>query len=167
MSYGSPTPRRRSNIFRWLCIMTHLKCYVGEYGVIVNREGEFLILRLPQSDEFPTEMWMLPGGWLESDDQPEEGLFREVTEETGLEVDIVAPVHTARWGIEDPPKYSVFYLCRVIGGSDAVISSEHTESRWIDFDEIGSVPWHNMNSRLAAEKASKLRSCLARGVENT
>jgi 8-oxo-dGTP diphosphatase len=146
--------------------MPHLKCAVGEYGVIVNGEGKFLILRLPLNDEFRTEMWMLPGGRLESDDQPEAGLLREVKEETGLEVTIVAPVHTARWGIEDPQKYSVFYLCRVVGGVDVAIGSEHVESRWIGFDKIGSVPWHNMNSRIAAEKASRLRSSLARVVEN-
>jgi 8-oxo-dGTP diphosphatase len=144
--------------------MTHLKCNVGEYGVIMNGEGKFLILRLPKNNEFPTKMWMLPGGRLESDDQPEDGLRREVLEETGLNVDIVAPIHTARWGIEDPQKYSVFYLCHVIGGSDAVISSEHVDSRWIGFDEIGSIPWHNINSRLAAEKATRLRSYLAHGV---
>ena len=140
--------------------MTHLKCNVGEYGVIENGEGKFLILRLPLNEEFKTEMWMLPGGRLESDDQPEDGLRREVMEETGLNVDIVAPIHTARWGIEDPQKYSVFYLCHVVNGSKAAISSEHVESRWIGFDEIDSVPWHNMNSRLAAEKAVRLNSLL-------
>jgi 8-oxo-dGTP diphosphatase len=145
--------------------MPHLKCNVGEYGVIVNREGKFLILRLPLNDEFRTEMWMLPGGRLEAEDQPIEGLRREVREETGLDIEIVTPVHTARWGIEDPKKYSVFYLCHVIGGAEPLISPEHTDSRWIGFDEIDSVPWHNINSRLAAEKASRLASYPARGIE--
>lgn len=109
--------------------MPYLKCNVGEYGVIMNGEGKFLILRLPQNDEFQTEMWMFPGGRLESDDQPEEGLRREVTEETGLRIHVVAPVYTARWGIEDPMKYTVFYLCRVVGESPEQISPEHADSR--------------------------------------
>lgn len=138
--------------------MPHLKCTVGEYGVIVNGEGKFLILRLPLNDEFRTEMWMLPGGRLESDDQPEKGLRREVAEETGLEIEIVMPVHTARWGSEDPMKYTVFYLCRVVDASMESISHEHAESRWISFDEIGDIPWLNTHNRTAAKKASALKN---------
>ncbi len=143
---------------------THLKCNVGEYGVIVNGEGRFLILRLPQNEEFGTGMWMLPGGRLESDDQPEEGLLREVKEETGLEVDIVAPVHTARWGIEDPPKYTIFYLCRAVGETDIRISDEHTEARWVGFDGLSEIVWLNDAFRTAVESAAHMLKVLSHGT---
>jgi len=136
--------------------MERLKCNVGEYAVIVNKEKKFLILRLPLNKEFTKEMWMLPGGRLDSEDQPMFGLQREVTEETGLEVEVSLPVHVARWGIENPMKYSVFYLCKLIGGGVVKISSEHVDSKWVSFDEIESIPWHNVNSKVAVEKSKQL-----------
>jgi 8-oxo-dGTP pyrophosphatase MutT (NUDIX family) len=133
--------------------MKRLKCNVGEYGVIVNQRGEFLILRLPLNKEFTKEIWMFPGGRLNTNDQAELGLQREVLEETGLKIKIVMPIHVARWGTENPPKYSVFFLCRLISKQDVKISTEHTESKWIKFSDIEKIPWHNINSKIAAKKS--------------
>ena len=135
--------------------MGELKCNIGEYGIIINKKGEFLILKLPINKEFTKEMWMFPGGRLEEEEQPEMGLKREVLEETGLKIKIIAPIHTARWGIENPAKYSVFYLCKLIGGEKAKISFEHVDSTWVNFKDIEKVPWHNINSKIAARKAKK------------
>ena len=140
--------------------MKRLKCNVGEYGVIVNQRGEFLILRLPLNKEFAKDKWMLPGGRLDTDDQPESGIQREALEETGLKIKVITPVHVARWGIENPPKYSVFFLCRLVGKQVVKISHEHTESKWIKFSDIEKIPWHNTNSKIAAKKSKIL---LAKG----
>ncbi|NLC31337.1 MAG: NUDIX domain-containing protein [Candidatus Moranbacteria bacterium] len=138
--------------------MKRLKCNIGEYGVIVNQRGEFLILRLPLNKEFTKEMWMLPGGRLDFTDQPELGLQREVLEETGLKIKVLAPIHVARWGIENPPKYSVFFLCQSVSKHDVKISNEHIESKWIKFSDIEKIPWHNINSKIAAKKSKILLS---------
>lgn len=135
-----------------------LKCNVGEYGVIVNSQGEFLILRLPINKEFKKEAWMLPGGRLDSSDEPELGLQREVVEETGLRIKIISPVHVARWGIENPPKYSVFFLCKLVSNDSVTLSKEHTESKWIKFSEIKKILWHNENSKIAVAKAKMFLS---------
>lgn len=104
---------------------------------------------------------MFPGGRLNADDQPELGLQREVLEETGLRIRVMTPVHVARWGSESPPKYSVFFLCRLVGKQEARISHEHTEYKWIKFTEIGKIPWHNINSKIAAKKSERL---MAKGL---
>jgi 8-oxo-dGTP pyrophosphatase MutT (NUDIX family) len=62
--------------------MNTLLCNVGEYGVIVNQQEEFLIVKLAASEKFPEEKRMLPGGRLQENDYPELGLQREVKEET-------------------------------------------------------------------------------------
>ncbi len=136
--------------------MKQLKCNIGEYGVIVNTRKEFLILNLPINEKFTKEAWMLPGGRLDNDDQSEHGLQREVFEETGLKIKVVAPVHTARWGTENPPKYTIFFLCKTVGKQDVKLSREHTESKWIKFSDIEKIPWHNKNSKIAAKKSKIL-----------
>lgn len=135
--------------------MSKLKCNIGEYGIIINNKNEFLILKLPINREFKKEMWMLPGGRLESDDEAEFGLKREVFEETGLNIKIIAPIHTAIWGIENSKKYSVFFLCKLIGNKNVTISKEHTESKWVKFNALENISWHNINTKIAVEKAKK------------
>lgn len=138
--------------------MKKLKCNIGEYGVIVNQRQELLILKLTSSKKFPKEAWMLPGGRLEIDDQPGPGLQREIFEETALKVKIICPCHVARWGSEKPPKYGVFFLCKLMDKQEVKISHEHAEYRWINFDDIEKIPWHNINSKLAAKKSKILLS---------
>lgn len=80
------------------------------------------------------------------------GLQREVFEETGLKIKDIIPVHTVFWGIEKTPKYSVFFLCHLIGKQDVKISHEHTESKWIKISDIEKISWHNINSKIAIKK---------------
>ncbi|MDD3283976.1 MAG: NUDIX hydrolase [Patescibacteria group bacterium] len=133
--------------------MKRLKCNIGEYGIVLNSKKEFLILKLPINKEFKKEMWMLPGGRLNYNDQAESGLMREVFEETGLKIKIVKPIHVARWGIEKPIKYSVFFLCKLTGNKVIKLSKEHTEYKWVDFSFINKISWNNINTKIAVKKA--------------
>lgn len=130
-----------------------LKSSVGEYGVIINKKKEFLVLSLAISKKFPNEAWMLPGGRLEVNDQPEQGLRREIYEETGLKVKVVSPCHVARWGMEKPPKYVVFFLCRLAGDQEVKLSHEHANYKWVSLGDIEKIPFHNINSKLAIQKS--------------
>jgi 8-oxo-dGTP pyrophosphatase MutT (NUDIX family) len=113
-------------------------------------------LKLAVSKNFTKSAWMLPGGRLNVEDQVELGLQREILEETGLKVKDIIPVHTAFWVIEKTPKYSVFFLCHLIGKQDVKISHEHTESKWIKISEIEKISWHNINSKIAIKKSKLL-----------
>ncbi|WP_458118891.1 NUDIX hydrolase [Paenibacillus sp. Z6-24] len=57
---------------------------VAVLGVFTNEKGEVLLLRHSYREQEP---WGIPGGWMELE-QPEQGLQREIREETGLEVHI-------------------------------------------------------------------------------
>jgi 8-oxo-dGTP diphosphatase len=132
-----------------------LKCNIGEYAVILNNKKEILILLLKATKKYPKEKWMLPGGRLGIDDQPEQGLKREIFEETGLKVKVITPCHTARWGSENPPKYVVFYLCKLMGSQKIRLNHEHIDYKWISFKDISKISFHNINSKLAIKKANK------------
>jgi 8-oxo-dGTP diphosphatase len=85
--------------------------------------------------------WELPGGHLEPGELPEEGLIREVHEETGHDVAIERRVGTyVRTGFR-PYTASVF-TCRVTGGTLRP-SAETPVVRWFDIDALPDTlfPW--------------------------
>jgi 8-oxo-dGTP diphosphatase len=77
--------------------------------------------------------WEFPGGRVDRGERPGEALLRECREETGLEVRVDGPVHTA---VKKPNKktatYYVYYRCHVPDGDRPAVtlSAEHDEWRW-------------------------------------
>jgi 8-oxo-dGTP diphosphatase len=82
---------------------------IGAFAIIFNDDGEVLLCHRRDMDA-----WNLPGGGLEHGELPDEGVIREVCEETGLKVVVDRLV-----GVYGKPGRSdlVFaFVCRVIGG---------------------------------------------------
>lgn len=84
---------------------------------ILNAEGRVLLLR--RADE---GVWCLPKGTLEPGETERAAAVREVREESGLEVRIVAPLAEVRYGFYSPEddmnvdKRVVYFLAERIGG---------------------------------------------------
>jgi len=74
----------------------------GTHRVAVNAyllyNDNFLLLKR----KIHPLLWGPPGGRLESDENPSDGLKREIFEETGLRAEIHMPVTT--WGLIRPSK---------------------------------------------------------------
>src|SRR3990172_9122167 len=54
--------------------------------------------------------WGIPGGGLDHGELPENGVIREVLEETGLTVAVEKPLLIKTWA---PDKLAIYYLCRI------------------------------------------------------
>lgn len=112
--------------------------FVGQKAFIA-KDGEILILVDPQLGVD------LPGGKIkEGEVNLTEALKREVKEETGLKIEIEEPFTT--WMIEFPPDHRnqgkvflVGYKCKHISG-EVVLSSEHSEYKWVNKDTYGQLP---------------------------
>ncbi|MGW8685802.1 NUDIX hydrolase [Streptomyces sp. NPDC055817] len=97
-------------------------------GVVVREDGRVLTIRRADNGT-----WEPPGGVLELTEAPEDGVRREVFEETGLKVQVERLTgvykNTTR-GI-----VALVFLCTVEGGHER-LSDESTAVEWLTRDEI-------------------------------
>lgn len=109
---------------------------VGVGAVVVDQTRVLLVRR---GREPLKGHWSLPGGALEVGESLQEGVIREVAEETGLQVEPVQLIELLdRIHREsDRVRYHYViadYLCRVTGGT-LLASSDADEVRWVERSE--------------------------------
>ena len=99
--------------------------YLG-VGALIFEDGNLLIVE--RAKEPLKGYWSIPGGILETGEKLEEGIRREVLEETGLEVEPLSVFEIFERIIPDAegkPEYHyvlIDYLCRAVGGHLAAAS---------------------------------------------
>jgi len=114
---------------------------VGVGAVVLDDDGRILLVKhVPKRDDFWGGQWMVPGGGLELGETLEEGVVREVEEETNLKVEVLRHVSTldriVREG--DGVKIHVVYvdfLVRPVSG-ELRPGSDVGAARWFSRDEI-------------------------------
>lgn len=128
--------------------MSRRYCLVATAYVV--RDGKTLLLKHKKLG-----LWLPPGGHVEPGETPDEGVRREVREETGLEIDfVVAPrppvMNDGRVeSLHEPQRVQVeeiaghdhhldlVYFTAARPGSKEVINHESDEMRWHDHGELG------------------------------
>jgi len=82
--------------------------------------------------------WDLPGGRPEAGEDHRAALEREVREETGLNVDIGAPLDEHLFEVL-PQRFVriVAYACTLDGIGNVILSDEHFDLRWVPVAELG------------------------------
>jgi putative (di)nucleoside polyphosphate hydrolase len=148
----------------------HFRAGVGV--IVINREGKCLSMRRKGSDS-----WQLPQGGLDPGEEPEDAMWRELQEETGLTRSRCTLIDATRgWLVyELPPAYrrstgsrgqvQRWYLCRLLGpdaGPDAgVVPDDHEFDDW-RWETLAQLTAHVVEFRrplyrsLAAEFAANL-----------
>ena len=114
---------------------------VGVGAVILDGDRVLLV----QRGQPPLKgQWSLPGGALELGETLEEGVRREVLEETGLLVEPVALVEVLdriSRDAEGRVQYHyvlVDFLCRLAGG-DLACATDAADARWARLDNLAGV----------------------------
>jgi 8-oxo-dGTP pyrophosphatase MutT (NUDIX family) len=110
-------------------------------------------------------LWALPKGTPDSGETLEETALRETREETGLEVEIEAPIGSIRYffvrGSTRFHKVVHFFVMRPIGGALDLHDREFDEVRWAPVAEGLALLTH-ATERSMVEKALKLIDAVGR-----
>ena len=113
----------------------------GVGAVVLDNDQRVLLVRRGQEPLLGE--WSIPGGALELGERLEDGVRREVREETGLDVmpeEIVAVFDHISHASDDPSRIRFHYVlvdyrCRVTGGT-LKSATDVTEARWATWTEL-------------------------------
>ena len=104
---------------------------------VIFKEDKVLLVVKSDSEEINPNTVDIPGGRLEFGEMPEDGLKREIMEETALEADVIKP--TRCWSFVKEEKgfqlVGVTFLCEYKSG-EVKLSDEHDKVLWIDPEEV-------------------------------
>jgi 8-oxo-dGTP diphosphatase len=101
---------------------------VSVAAAVVDHAGRFLAVRRSDNGQ-----WEPPGGVLELDETIQDGLLREVREDTGLDVEpeaLTGVYKNMRRGI-----IALVFRCRIVGGEPCA-TYEVQEIAWLTPDEV-------------------------------
>lgn len=101
---------------------------VSVAAAVVDTDGRILVIRRSDNGH-----WEPPGGVLELDETIEDGLRREVLEETGLEIEPLALTGVYKNMVRRI--VALVFRARIVGGT-LRLSDEVAELRWMTTDEV-------------------------------
>ncbi|HBB76428.1 MAG: NUDIX hydrolase [Microgenomates group bacterium GW2011_GWC1_41_20] len=130
-------------------------------GGVVYREDKkgklWLVRKTTASDLFPNSYWMLPKGWLDdsgegvpgpmasgklkaNEDILQKTAIREVSEEGGIEAQIIDKIGTIKFFYNNPTrgkvlKFVTYYLMKWVSDLPEGFDGETSEIAWLPFDE--------------------------------
>jgi 8-oxo-dGTP diphosphatase len=127
---------------------------------IISNNNKILLLQRAKEDSHNALVWEFPGGKIDTDEEPIDGLIREVFEETGLTIELSSPLAHVESELITAGKYegrlyvALFYAAQKLSG-DVVLSSEHIAAEWVS-TEIAHRYDLSLQSRRALVSLGKL-----------
>ena len=112
----------------------------GAAGILILRGNEILLQhRAPWVHNGDT--WGIPGGARDSHESTIEGAFREAVEETGIDTQLLTPLHTftddhGSW------KYDTVIARAEEGLVAREVNDESHEVRWVAIEKVAELPLH-------------------------
>lgn len=111
-------------------------------SAIIIRDNKILLIHRKKNGE---EYWVFPGGGVEDTETAQEGIIREVKEETNLDVlkcELAFDSHNEASKKDEP-----FYFCEVSDGEPEIVGEEKDKHNpenwyhleWVELDEVKDI----------------------------
>ena len=128
---------------------------IQQIGVkaIIEKDNKILLLKRSEKYEHLTDEWDIPGGRINFGEEPEEGLKREIEEETGLALEEIKEILDVSTVFKNEEKQIVriTYRCTVKEGKEN-ISNEHTEIQWVKKEKVNNLDYNDKIFKKIIEK---------------
>ncbi|MCZ7551167.1 MAG: hypothetical protein B6D39_02060 [Anaerolineae bacterium UTCFX2] len=140
--------------------------FLGGIAALIwdSASGRYLLLRRSAQRDFEAGAWECVTGRVEQGESYEQALYREVREETGVEVRIeflLATTHFYRGAaIPENELLGAIYSCTLETPGEAMHGDEHSESRWLTLAEIDQLLPEDYWLRRAIHRAEKMRKSI-------
>ena len=115
-----------------LARLRHRTFLVYAGGIVRDEQGRVLLLRHRLWPAY--RAWGLPGGYVNAGERLEDGLAREILEETSLEVEVGERPLGVASGFRH--RVEAYYEARVTGGRLRLDTSEILEAAWYADDDL-------------------------------
>lgn len=126
----------------------------GNRALVITRSREEM-----ENGEFEgIEAIDLPGGLIENDEGVEEGLHREIMEETGLNVSIIKPLMISDHLSSGLHIVGILFLCKYKSG-EVRLGPEHDDYYWVNTTELrnmDSCSWAIERVELALKEYNRI-----------
>jgi 8-oxo-dGTP diphosphatase len=131
--------------------MSNIMVAVG--AVIEDKKGRILLVKhVPGKVGFWQGKWICPGGKLEEGETIEEGIKREVKEETNLDIELTRPLVPFDRVVKEANKIMLHviyidYMARLVAG-ELRPGSDVGEGRWVERKSLSQLELHEDTKRL-------------------
>lgn len=112
--------------------------YLVRVTGILEEEGKLLIIRQKMSDG---RKWYLPGGQLEPGETIEQGIVREMEEETGLHVELQELLAISDTAFRDPCALHILLRVKKLSGT---IHVPHCTYDTVEISDVQFVPFEEL-----------------------
>lgn len=119
--------------------MITIKKTVHVVGAIIENEHGEILCTLRSPEMSLPNYWEFPGGKIEHGETKEEALKREIQEELGCNIEVLAHVEDTTYEYERVIVRLETYLSKILSGTPKLI--EHAEMRWVSKQDLGSLRW--------------------------
>lgn len=108
-------------------------------SAIIFREGKILLVQ--RAHDPGRGRWSVPGGRVENGETLEQAVHREVAEETGIAIDIIAlaGIREVLPRGEARSHYVVLSYAALWTSGDVQLNDEHQAAQWLDPDRLSEV----------------------------
>ena len=98
-------------------------------ALIVDND-KILIVKRSKKDLYKPGVWELPGGKIKQNESLEQGLIREVKEETGINIEVLKHLNNQVFmKNKETEIIMTTFLCKALT-KDIILSDEHEEYEW-------------------------------------
>lgn len=129
-------------------------------GVICNEIGDILLLHRNTEKR---QQWELPGGKLEENEHPRNAAIRELKEELGIRVEIIAQISMGEYKEDGVAMEYTWYECDIKEGIPKIMESKFDALKYwniLELDEIFDELSANMKNLLPFLKRSHYEGSL-------